>query len=47
MEENEAYRSQYVLNEENEHVRTDKLLGYFSEPVREKYREYVEGSLLD
>ncbi|WP_019377559.1 transposase [Virgibacillus halodenitrificans] len=37
-----SYRA-YVLNEQNEHVKTDKLLGYFSEPVREKYREYVEG----
>lgn len=49
-EDGEAYRSNsyraYVLNEENEHVRTDKQLGYFSEPVREKHREYVDGSLL-
>ncbi|MFA1820076.1 transposase [Virgibacillus oceani] len=40
-----SYRA-YVSEEKNRHVSTEKLLGYFSEPVKEKYREFVEGETL-
>ena len=32
----------YISNKDNPYVRTDKILSYFSEPVKEKYREFVE-----
>lgn len=35
-----SYRA-YVTKEKNPHVRTDKLLGFFSGRAKDKYREYV------
>ncbi|MBU5465549.1 hypothetical protein KQI49_01745 [Virgibacillus sp. MSJ-26] len=32
----------YISNKDNPYVRTDKILSYFSEPVKEKYREFIE-----
>lgn len=36
-----SYRA-YVTEETNPHVTTKKILSYFQEPVKEKYREFVE-----
>ncbi|WP_234028514.1 hypothetical protein [Lentibacillus sp. Marseille-P4043] len=38
-----SYRA-YVTEEKNSHVTTEILLGYFSEPVKKNYREFVEES---
>lgn len=32
----------YVSNKENPHIRTDKILKYLDEPVKENYQKFVE-----
>lgn len=32
----------YITSNENPYVRTDKILSYFSEPAKKKYREFTE-----
>lgn len=46
----EKYRwssySAYITNTINPHVTTDKILAYFSDPVKENYRKFVESEVL-
>jgi len=32
----------YISNDDNHHVTTEKILAYFSDPVKENYRNFVE-----
>jgi len=37
-----SYRA-YILEKKNPYITTEKILGYFKEPKKEKYRKFVEG----